>query len=147
MTIHVAGPAEHFTDHQMQHMTAIASEHLADVPPITVNLGRILYHPEAIMLAVTPADDLTQLRAAALAATRAVSDSLTDDDADWTPHVTLCYSTTQQPAQPVITGLGMQLPARKVSIDGLSLVIQDGPERAWNWTTVGTIRLHATALA
>lgn len=59
----------------------------------------------------------------------------------------LCYSTDQQPAHPIITALGKQLPERQIDIDRVSLVIQNGPERDGNWTTVGTIRLHATALA
>jgi hypothetical protein len=41
---------------------------------------------------------------------------------------------------------GKQLPARQIDIDAMSLLIQDGPERAWNWTNVGTVRLHAAAL-
>jgi 2'-5' RNA ligase len=147
MTTHVAGPADQFTDQQLQQMTAVASDHLADIPPITVSLGKILYHPEAIMLAVTPVGDLTPLRATVLAATNTVISTANDEDTGWTPHVTLCYSTAQQPAQPVITALGKQLPERQIGINALSLVIQDGPERDWNWTTVGTIRLHATVLA
>jgi len=99
------------------------------------------------MLAVTPVGDLTPIRAAALAATNAVVSSANDEESAWTPHVTLCYSTAQQPAQPIIAALGKQLPARQIDIDAVSLVIQDGPERAWNWTTVGIIGLHATALA
>ena len=99
------------------------------------------------MLAVTPVDDLAPIRAAALAASNAVVSSADNREPSWTPHITLCYSTAQQPAQPIITALGKQLPARRIDIDALSLVIQDGPERDWNWTTVGTIRLHATALA
>jgi 2'-5' RNA ligase len=147
MTIHVAGPAEQPSDQQMQHMTAVASEHLTGVPPITVSLSKILYHPEAIMLAVTPADNLAPIRAAALAATNAVISPANEDDSGWTPHVTLCYSTAQQPARPIITALGRQLPERQIDIHALSLVIQDGPERDWNWTTAGTIRLRTTALA
>jgi hypothetical protein len=72
MTIHVAGPADNFSDQQMQHMAVVASDYLASVPPVTFSLGKILYHPEAIMLAVAPVGDLTPIRAAALAATNAV---------------------------------------------------------------------------
>jgi len=99
------------------------------------------------MLAVTPVGDLTPIRAAALAATNAVVSSANDEESAWTPHVTLCYSAAQQPAQPIIAALGKQLPARQIDIDAVNLVIQDGPEGAWNWTTVGIIGLHATALA
>lgn len=147
MTTHVAGPADQFSDQQIQHMTAVASHYLAKAPPITVNLGRILYHPEAIMLAVTPVGDLAPIRNAAVTATKSVTKSAGPDDASWTPHVTLCYSTSEQPAQPIISRLGIQLPASQVDIGTVSLVIQDGPERDWNWTTIATIRLRSVALA
>jgi hypothetical protein len=62
---------------------------------------------------------------------------------DWSPHVTICYSTANQPARPIIDALGLQLPSRTMHVSALSLVIQHGPEREWNWTTVETIRLPA----
>ena len=37
------------------HMVKAASGVLSDTPPVTVMLGDILYHPEAIWLAVKPA--------------------------------------------------------------------------------------------
>lgn len=113
MTVHVAGPADQFSDQQTRRMTAVASDFLADVPPITVRLSKILYHPEAIMLAVTPVGDLTPVRAAALAATNAVISPADDEESGWTPHVTLCYSTAQQPAQPIITALGNNCPSAR----------------------------------
>ena len=148
MTTHVAGPADQFTDQQIQHMTASgirepgqrsASHRQPRQDPLSPRSDHARRD--------APVGDLTPIRAAALAATKAVASLETDEESGWTPHVTLCYSTVQQPAQPVITALGKQLPARQIDIDTMSLVIQDGPERDWNWTTVGTIRLHATALA
>ena len=55
--------------------------------------------------------------------------------------MTLCYSTSEQPAAPVIAELGTALPACDVTIDTMSLVVQDGPERLWNWRIAGTVRL------
>jgi hypothetical protein len=46
-------------------MTRTATEHLTNVPPITVTVGRVLYHPEAIMLGVTPAHALMPAHQAA----------------------------------------------------------------------------------
>ena len=62
-------------------------------PPITATLGRILYHPEAIMLAAEPPDALTPIREAALAATLGISctDGQSSVSAAWTPHITTCY--------------------------------------------------------
>ena len=55
--------------------------------------------------------------------------------------MTLCYSTSQQPAAPIIAALGKSLPPREVTIDKLSLVIQHGPALSWDWRPVGTARL------
>jgi hypothetical protein len=41
--------------------------------------------------------------------------------------------------------LGTQLPGQEIYIQALSLVIQDGPEREWNWTVVGTANLRGSA--
>jgi len=147
MTVLVAGPADQYTDQQMQHMIRTAAVQLADLPPARVSLGKILYHPEAIMLAVTPTNTLAPLRTAAVNATEQATGQDIPAEESWTPHVTLAYSTASQPAQPIIDTLGMRLPTAQVLIGTLSLVVQDGPERTWNWSTVGTIRLAAPALA
>ena len=59
----------------------------------------------------------------------------------WVPHATLCYSTSQQPAAPIIAALGKALPTREVTIDKLSLVVQHGPALSWDWRPVGTVHL------
>jgi 2'-5' RNA ligase len=144
MTTLLVGPAEHITSQQLQQMTQQAARQLDGTKPIPVSLGKILYHAQAIMFAVTPAEALAPIRAAALTATQHAGVTPADRD-DWTPHVTLCYSTASQPARPIIEALDKQLPEREVTINSLSLVIQDGPERDWNWTTVGTVNLAAAA--
>ena len=57
--------------------------------------------------------------------------------ARWRPHITICYSTSSQPAKPIIDALGTRLPECDIDINALSLVIQHGPERAWDWSTRG----------
>ncbi len=149
MTALVAGPAADLTGDQLDQMAKTAAELLADLPPVQVTLGKVLYHPEAIMLAVTPAQALAPFREAARTATRKVMGHQVPggDPSTWTPHVTICYSTSDQPAQPIIAALGRQLPKTQIQIRALSLIIQHGPERRWDWRTVRTIRLHAGATA
>jgi hypothetical protein len=55
--------------------------------------------------------------------------------------VTLCYSTSQQSAAPIISALGKVLPTREITIDKLSLVIQRGSALSWDWRPIGTIYL------
>ncbi len=144
MTTLVAGPAEEFTPSQLDLMAKTAATLLADVPPINATLSRILYHPEAIMLDVAPAKALVPIRNVARTATRLVTghDHRKRDAARWVPHVTICYSTTHQPAAPIIAALGERLPVCEVRISTVSLVIQHGPERNWDWSTTSTARLQ-----
>lgn len=51
-------------------MADAAEQILAGVPPITVSVGKILCHPEAIMLAARPTDALMPVLEAAKEATR-----------------------------------------------------------------------------
>jgi 2'-5' RNA ligase len=144
MTVLRAGPAASITQEAMEVMLARAREILAGIPPVTVTLGRILYHPEAISLGVSSAGALTPVLEAAQAASCEVtgtSGSIENSGEEWTPHLTLCYSTGEQRAAPVIAALGKALPPCAVTIDQLSLVVQNGPEQLWDWRVVGTARL------
>ena len=144
LTVLVAGPADQISGHARNEMLTIASSSLSGTVPITVEFSRILYHPEAIMLAANPADALNPVREAAQQATQAVTgrNGTTDRSSSlWIPHVTLCYSTSVQPAEPIIAALGRNLPSCQVSIRTLTLVVQQGAEWLWNWSTVGTVSL------
>jgi 2'-5' RNA ligase len=144
MTVFLAGPAEEFTRKQMAEMVTIAADDLRETKPIEVDLGRVLYHPEAVMLAVEPADKLHPIRAAARHATAvAIGQEAPPEEpaSAWTPHMTVSYSTADQPAEPVIDALGKRVPTHRIAIDRLNLVVQWGPERLWDWETVGTIEL------
>lgn len=147
MTTLVAGPAPSFSSQQLQQMTRTAASLLADMPPVTITLGRVLYHPEAIMLGVAPAEALQPIRDAALQATRLATGVQETDTAApaWIPHITICYSTADQPAQPLIDALGLQLPSCDIQVSALSLVIQHCPERTWNWSIINTIHLGEPA--
>ncbi|MEV4677217.1 2'-5' RNA ligase family protein [Actinomadura sp. NPDC049382] len=143
VTTHVAGPSDEITDDQQQDMLAIARGLLSKTPPVEATLGRILYHPEAIAVAVHPVGPLTQIREAVQAATLKVtgSEGTPEGRATWAPHMTIAYSETDQPAEPIITALGRELPARQVTIDTVTLVVQRGAERLWDWHPVGQAHL------
>ncbi len=145
ITTLVAGSTAEISDGDLKDMLAKAALALSSQPPVTVELGRILYHSEAIMFAVRPAGSLSPLHAAAVQATPVVRGRPSDASgapAAWIPHMTLCYSTREQPAAPVIAALGKELPRCKVQIEALSLVVQHGPERDWDWRVVGAAHLQ-----
>ncbi|WP_328855693.1 2'-5' RNA ligase family protein [Microbispora hainanensis] len=140
LTTLVVGLTDEVTEEQLAALIAEARKRLADVQPVTVTLGRVLYHPEAIALAVRPAEALAPMLDAVRAATRAaVGHDGALDTNPWIPHVTVAYSSAEQPAEPVITALGRHLPDCEVTIDHISLVIQDGPEHLWNWRPIAEL--------
>ena len=146
VTVLRIGAADQVTEEAMEQMLASARAALARTPPVTVTLGRVLYHPEAIALRVSPAPALAPVLAAARAATReALGIDAEGWAEEWAPHLTLCYSTAEQPAAPVIAELGRSLPACEVTIGEMSLVVQDGPEHLWNWRVAGSVPLGAQA--
>ena len=145
MTVLIAGPASEIGDEQIQQMAAIGSRLLADVPPPTVTVGKVLYHPEAIMLAAGPPEALLPVLEAARQATKEVTGSSgqAGSKLPWIPHITIAYSTAHQAASPIIATLDRPLPERNVQINAITLVNQEGPERIWDWRPKATVRFNA----
>jgi 2'-5' RNA ligase len=143
VTVLRVGAADLVTQDDMSRMLARAQAYLTQTAPVTVTLQRVFYHPEAITLSLSPRSALFPVLTAARTATREVlgTDAGDGNGDEWAPHVTLCYSATEQPAAPVIAALGTTLPACEVTITEMSLVVQDGPEDRWNWQVAGSARL------
>ena len=130
----------------LEAMVGHARERLRPAGPVTAALGPVLYSPEAIVLEVGPAGLLDPVRAAILAAASAagLAPPVAGPAAEpWLPHITVAYSTEDQPADPIIAALGRELPAAQITIDSVSLVAQHGPEREWAWQPLVTIPLRA----
>jgi 2'-5' RNA ligase len=144
VTVMRVGTAEQVTRDGIDRMLASARSALAETPPLTVRLGRVFYHPEAIVVGASPPGALAPVLAAARAAVpRGIGacPGAGSQGETWAPHLTLCYSTGEQPAAPVIAELGRALPGCEVTVDTMSLVVQAGPEQAWDWRIAGTVRL------
>jgi 2'-5' RNA ligase len=145
VTTLIAGFRDEITPDQVDAMTNRARQLLARTPPVKVTVGRVLYHPRAVMLAVQPAEALVPVLSAVEDATRAGTGRegrLYHEP--WIPHITLAYSNTSSPAAPVIEALGRELPGQEVAIDSISLVSQ-APEQLWTWDRVDHVPL-GTAL-
>ena len=132
----VVGNTDEIQTGKMRDLLECVSDSLASVEPMKITLGRVLYHPEAIMLGVDPSGALDPILDAARTATRTVvgrDGCTTSGPGSWVPHMTLCYSTAKQAAKPLIDALHFEVPACTVTIDKLTLVTQWGPERQWQW--------------
>jgi 2'-5' RNA ligase len=149
MTTLIAGSTIDIDRNQMDSMVSEAQQLLCKIEPVEIIIGRILYHPEAIMLGIEPSDTLLPILDATRSATRNVTGkvgSINGESRSWIPHITVSYSTAEQPAGPIIAALGRSVRPRNILIDSVSLVVQWGPERLWNWEPVGTAHLSARGI-
>ena len=142
----VAGTTDDIADEDLDLMLAEARERLSGVQPISVTISRVLYHPEAIMLGFTPEGVLDPIHQAVRQATLTATGrtgGITGPSGRWAPHMTISYSTGKQPMALIAVALGHDVPRCDITVSAVSLVIQWGPERLWNWQPVGTAQLAA----
>ena len=143
----VAGTTEDISSEDLDLMLSEARQHLAGIRPIDVTVSGVLYHPEAIMLGFKPEGALDPIHRAVRQATLTVTGrtgSVTGPAARWTPHITISYSMGKQPIAPIAVALGREVLSCDITVRAVSLVIQWGPERLWNWQPVGTANLGAS---
>jgi 2'-5' RNA ligase len=145
ITLLIPGSATDFTSSEIEDMANHARRLLAGLPSVSISLSKIIYHPEAIVLEVKPDGALDPVRKAVRKATSVITHrSETAEHQLWTPHVTLAYSTADQPAGPIIAALGREFPPCEVTISSICLVVQEGAERLWNWHTIEEVQFGAT---
>ena len=107
MTTLIVGPIEGLSPNALDELADRASQRTSIIQPTPVSLRKIIYHSEAIMVGVDPRDALQPLFEVLKEATREVTGRAgLHESRVWIPHVTFCYSTVNQPAQPLIDALG-----------------------------------------
>jgi 2'-5' RNA ligase len=140
LTTLIAGFCDEIAPEQVEEMTRHARRLLARVPVVQVTVGRVFYHPRAVMLDAGPVAALEPVLHAVQEATRAATGREGKLHTDpWSPHITLAYSNTAAPAAPVIAALGRHLPRREITVGSVSLVAQ-APEQFWTWHPVAQVR-------
>jgi 2'-5' RNA ligase len=128
----------------LEDMVARARAGLQAAGPVTAGLGPVRYDADAIALAVGPDGVLDPVRAVLADAARLAGAGPGEPAAaPWAPHVTVAYSTQDQPDGPVVAALGRELPAGQITVDSVSLVAQHGPERDWDWQPLASVPLRA----
>jgi 2'-5' RNA ligase len=142
LTTLTSGPSDDIAPDALADMIEEAQHLLAAIVPITITLGRVLYHPRAVMLDAGPAGPFEPVMKAVQTATRHAGSSTAPYHDPWRPHITLAYSNATRPAAPVIEALGRSLPAHQVTIRSVSLVTQS-PGQRWTWDLIANLPLAA----
>jgi 2'-5' RNA ligase len=142
MTTVTSGTADDTAPDVIAGMIEEARHLLAAVAPVTITVGRVLYHPRAVMLDAGPAGPFQPVIEAITTAARHAGQPAALYHDPWRPHITLAYSNTTRPAAPIIEALGRNLSPRQVTIRSISLVAQS-PSQRWTWDLITDLPLSA----
>lgn len=134
MTTQIVGFADEIPEGEVASMFSAVGTRLGRLAPISVDLGKVWFHSEAVMLGVRPGRALDPVRQAARAA---VAETVTmhqlADEPEWTPHVSVAYSNSSGPAAPVLRALAEPPPERQLTVRSLRLVSQERTGRLYRW--------------
>ena len=145
LTTLIVGFADEVPYDGIEAMTADARRRLAAVAPISVRLGRVLYHPQAVALALEPLGALDPVLDAVRGATLAAGCAGHTDTDPWIPHISVAYSHGSGPAAPIIAALGRWLPTTEITMRSISLVAQTQVGRSWQWRETAELQLSGHA--
>lgn len=141
LTTLIVGFADEIPYDSIEALTADARRRLASVAPIPVTLGRVLYHPQAVALALEPLGALDPVLDAVRGATLAAGCEGHTDTDPWIPHISVAYSHSNGPAAPIIAALGRRLPTTEITVRSISLVAQTQVGRSWQWRQTAEVQL------
>jgi 2'-5' RNA ligase len=125
-----------------------AQERCAVMAPLTVTLGPARVDAEALKLPVEPAEPVIALRGAIRAAIADVwgPAGVPEDAGGFRPHVSLAYSHSAGPAEPIIERVAARsATSAETAIHRVALIDLNRDHRAYRWTEVATANLGASA--
>ena len=132
---------DEITGSEVQAVVSAATDRVREFRPVRAVVGPARVTPEALLLDVTPAGDLADVRAAirdAIAAVRG-RDKLGESD-EWMPHVSVAYSSGTGSAEPYIKALTAEDTAACL-IDSVELIELNRDNRMYEWDTVARLPL------
>lgn len=146
MTLMVVGSTDDIDSGQLDEIQRNVDAAVSGIDPIAISLDRVLYHPEAIMLACEPASQLRHLQELVWKASRCALTGIDEvSPRDWVPHITVAYSVAGQPAAPITSAVGRSISEQRFPLTSLALVTQWGPERRWVWEPTHVVQLSSVS--
>ncbi|HWO60195.1 MAG TPA: 2'-5' RNA ligase family protein [Umezawaea sp.] len=144
LTTQGIGFTNEVTDEDLARIVAAARDRCAALTPVAATFGPAAWDPEGVYLPVTPHEPLARVRHALRAAIADVwsLDRVPEADDDFRPHVTIGYSNSNGPADPVRAAVAnRELPSTTTTLGSVSLLRLHRDHRIYQWTTVATVVL------
>ncbi|WP_427889279.1 2'-5' RNA ligase family protein [Kribbella sp. GL6] len=142
LTMQGVGFVEDVPVERVDAVLAAARVRLGTLEPVTVRFQRPVVHSEAILLPADPAEPLRTIRYAVRDAITEAVGAVRDEPDGYTPHISLAYSNTTQPAAPAITALDRITPRpADLTVTTVSLIELHRDNRQYEWRTIERVSL------
>lgn len=142
MTTQGLGFIDEVPDTDVDAVIKAAQARLADLRPVTVEMGPAVVAPEVVRLVVSPAEPLHEIRRALRHAIVEVRGSeLLMETEEWTPHVSVSYSSSEKATAPIAEVLGNDLEPVRVEIDEVQLIVLGRDDFMYTWETRAAVPL------
>ena len=146
--LHLTMQGVGFTDEvpsaEIDAIAEAAQRRLANLAPFEITLGPTVTEPEVVRLQVAPAKSVAQVRLAVRASIADVwgVERVPEEESDFTPHVSLAYSKSDGPAQPIRRAAGsLNVEPARATINAAQLIVLNRDLRQYQWTTHASLPL------
>jgi 2'-5' RNA ligase len=142
-----------FTDEvdrsDVDRIVSAAQKRCAQLEPFTVTIGSARVGPETVQMPACPIEPLTRVRQAIRDAIGEVwgAENIPEPTDGWRAPVSLGYSNSAGPAEPVANALATHGEyTAKIIVSAVSLIDLDRDNKTYNWSDVSTIYLSSQVI-
>ena len=144
LTMQGIGFTDEVSEADVTRIAHAAQERLRQLAPFDITLGPAITDPEVVRLRAAPRESVAEVR---MVIRDAIADVWGDDqvpeDADsFTPHVSVAYSNSAGPAQPILDAVAAGQPAPAVvTIEAAQLIVLNRDNHQYEWTEYASASL------
>jgi 2'-5' RNA ligase len=127
---------------EVDAVIAAAGERLAKIQPPSITIGPAIVDLEVVRLKVQPVEDLIPIRRALRDAIVAVrgTDLLMESE-EWTPHISVAYSSSEGPMEPISAAIRSELPPVSATVSEVQLIVLGRDNKMYEWQTRAAVPL------
>jgi len=147
LTMQSIGAADRIAPNDVRRIGEAAQTGCAAIAPFDIRIGRVVVHPEAVVMLATPLEPILRLRRSlrdAIASVRpadAVLNVEGDDSEGFIPHVTLAYSRSDGMADSIIEAIRIDKRSVDVRVTDAQLLLVERQIGEYRWSTISTASL------
>ena len=146
LTMQGIGFADEVHRADLERIIDATRDRCATLSPFTIILVPAQVDPEALLLPVRPAEPMIALRAAIRAGIATVwgPENIPENPYDFHPHVSLAYSNSPGPAQPIAQRLATRMTtSAQITVERVTLINLNRDRHIYTWIDVATADLSA----